>query len=693
MKAGETSLQKLMNSSLQFMIPIYQRTYSWTQKQCLQLWTDIIKIANDTTDKVHFIGSVVYIDFGTPLGRPQQLLLIDGQQRITTLSLLLCALVRNMEEQGIVSNLVTTGKIHNQFLLNSDEAGMDKYKLLLTEQDKDTLTRLLDGTEKTLINPSKRILDNFQYFMKMLSDEDVDKVFLGINKLALVAISLDKTADNPQLIFESMNSTGKDLSQADLIRNYILMGLSQDEQNRLYQTYWRPMEQSFGQQGYTDYFDWFMRDFLTSQNSSGRICKIGEVYEAFKIYHNNGINNEQILKSVYTYSKYYTSIHLGTEQDKELEKLWKQVRILDVGVSYPFLMRVYNDYENGIVLKEEFITIIEITISYIVRRVLCEIPTNSLNKTFATLFAKINKEQYLTSVLAEYVLKDSYRSFPTDAEIEEKLLSKDVYHLRIKNYILESLENANHKEPISVTGNGLTVEHIMPQNQNLNATWKVMLGDNWKEIHRTYLHTIGNLTLTGYNSEMSDRPFNEKRDHEKGFVHSHLQLNSDIAILDKWDEDEIIKRTHVLAKRIIKLWKYPEISEEDLQAYKGDISSEHIYVSMEHYPDMFEEVKSIFEELDRKILSLDTGIRKEFRQQYIAYKLESNFVNIKPSKSELTVGLNIPFDEISDDKGICRDTTNIGNFANNPVLFKVRELYEVEYAIKLINQSLLYQLN
>jgi uncharacterized protein with ParB-like and HNH nuclease domain len=357
------------------------------------------------------------------------------------------------------------------------------------------------------------MLKNFDLFSNIIDQgvESIEKIYVGINRLMLVSVALDKTQDNPQLIFESMNSTGKDLSQADLIRNYILMDQSPDMQNKLYTTYWRPMEQGFGQQGYTEYFDLFISDFLTSHNSSGRICKINEVYEAFKQYHKSGITAEQLLTEVFIYAQYYIHIHLGKEDDKELKALWEQIRLLDVSVCYPFLMRLYNDYENKVITKSDFITIIKATISYVTRRVICEIPTNSLNKTFSTFYLKIKKDKYVNSILCEYVVKDSYRAFPTDDEFKVKFMNKEIYKLRIRNYILESLENRNHKEPISIIEDGYTIEHIMPQNPNLSTEWQYMLGPNWKDIQKNLLHTIGNLTLTGYNSEMSDRPFNIKQ--------------------------------------------------------------------------------------------------------------------------------------------------------------------------------------
>lgn len=693
MKAGETSLQKLMNGAIQFIVPLYQRTYSWSFKQCNQLWKDIINITHNKDSVVHFIGSVVYIDLGTPIGKPQQLLLIDGQQRLTTLSLLLCALARYIEKNKL-EDKINPNKIKNYFLMNNEEKGEDKYKIILTEQDKDTFIKILEGTEITIQFPSEQMLRNYNLFKNIIeqSGEKIETIYEGINRLMLVSVALDKTQDNPQLIFESMNSTGKDLSQADLIRNYILMDLEPNIQDRLYKTYWRPMEHGFGQQGYTDYFDYFIRDFLTSQNSTGRICKIGEVYDAFKQYHKNGISNEELISEVYKYAQYYIRIHLEKEDDKELKKLWSELKQLDISVCYPFLIRVYDDYENQVITKDDFIKIIKATISYSVRRGICEIPTNSLNKTFATFYPKIKKENYLSSVLAEYVLKDSYRAFPTDDEFKLKFVSKEIYKLRIRNYILESLENYNHKEPISITGNGYTIEHILPQNPNLIEEWQNMLGENWKEVQKTYLHTIGNLTLTGYNSEMSDSAFDIKQTIEGGFKQSHLRLNDGLGDLEKWDESEIKKRASILADIAVNIWSYPVVTDEEIKEYLKSDMKEQKYTSIDHYAPMATEISNLYHEIDRKLLSLDVEVIKEYKKFYIAYKLDTNFVNIKPSKNELTVAFNIPYDVIVDEKGLCMNYTGIGNFASNEVLLKVDNDTDVNYIIELAKQALDYQL-
>ena len=560
MKAGEATLQKILNTSRQFIIPIFQRNFSWEKKQFKQLWTDIQRASKFTRERTHFIGSIVYIDMGTPAGRPQQLMLIDGQQRLTTLSLLLCALKRYVQKNDVETNLIKTKKIDNQFLLNSDETDDDKYKLLLNAQDRETYIKLLEQTEFTVNTPSKRIMNCYEYFYQQIEKcaDDLNSIFLGILNLSLVAISLDKDKDNPQLIFESMNSTGKDLAQSDLLRNYLLMDLSTKEQNRLYTTYWKPMEDAFGQYAYLEKFDYFIRDFLTIKQNNGRICKVNDVYEQFKRYYiEQNLAKEDILKEIFIYAKYYAAIELDREKDKDLRMYWRQIRMIDCHVAYPFFLQLYHDYEQKNLAKEDFILIIKTTISYIVRRAICEIPTNSLNKTFAVFYNKINKQDYVNSVLKEYILKTAYRAFPTDYEVREKLQTKDIYHFRLKNYLLEMLENYYHKEPIDIMRDNYTIEHIMPQSPELNTTWQKMLGENWREVQKIYLHTLGNLTLTGYNSEMGNKSFEEKLNGENGFKHSHLKLNQYVASCEAWNKKSIQQRTSLLTDLILKIWSYP----------------------------------------------------------------------------------------------------------------------------------------
>lgn len=567
LQAGETTLNKLLNTSRQFIVPIFQRNYSWQKSQYEQLWFDILRASKFKEKQNHFIGSIVYIDMGTPAGRPQQLLLIDGQQRLTTISILLCAIKDYVQKFNLETKLINLAKIKNQFLYNSDEIDEDRYKLLLNVQDKETYIKLIDNTIFTVNKPATNIIKCYEFFYERIEDfikqhGQIDEIYAGIFKLSLVSISLDKDSDNPQMIFESMNSTGKDLSQTDLLRNYLLMDLTPEKQTRLYKTYWKPMEELFGEDIYKNdlnKFDYFIRDFLTLKSDTGYICKINNVYENFKRYYlDNNCEKFAILKDLFTYAKYYACIDLLQENDDELKLYWQEFKKLDSHVVYPFLLKLYDDYSRQILIKEDFKKILQVVISYLWRRAICEIPTNSFSKIFATLYQAVDKEDYVNSIIKAFVFKSSYKRFPSDYEVREKLQTKDIYHFRLRKYLLEALENYYHKEPIDLNTANYTIEHIMPQNIEHNLSWQQMLGEDWQEVHSLYLHTLGNLTITGYNAEMSNKSFWEKVNGESGFKHSHLKLNESIAQSDVWNKKAIQRRTNILTDIILKIWKYPD---------------------------------------------------------------------------------------------------------------------------------------
>ena len=567
LQAGETTLNKLLNTSRQFIVPIFQRNYSWQKSQYEQLWFDILRASKFKEKQNHFIGSIVYIDMGTPAGRPQQLLLIDGQQRLTTISILLCAIKDYVQKFNLETKLINLAKIKNQFLYNSDEIDEDRYKLLLNVQDKETYIKLIDNTIFTVNKPATNIIKCYEFFYERIEDfikeyGQIDEIYAGIFKLSLVSISLDKDSDNPQMIFESMNSTGKDLSQTDLLRNYLLMDLTPEKQTRLYKTYWKPMEELFGEDIYkndVNKFDYFIRDFLTLKSDTGYICKINNVYENFKRYYlDNNCEKFAVLKDLFTYAKYYACIDLLQENDDELKLYWQEFKKLDSHVVYPFLLKLYDDYSRQILIKEDFKKILQVVISYLWRRAICEIPTNSLSKTFATLYQAVDKDDYVNSIIKAFVFKSIYKRFPSDYEVREKLQTKDIYHFRLRKYLLEALENYYHKEPIDLNTANYTIEHIMPQNIEHNLSWQQMLGENWQEVHSLYLHTLGNLTITGYNAEMSNKSFGEKVNGESGFKHSHLKLNESIVQCDVWNKKAIQRRTNILTDIILKIWKYPE---------------------------------------------------------------------------------------------------------------------------------------
>jgi uncharacterized protein with ParB-like and HNH nuclease domain/predicted transport protein len=687
MKAVESNLFKFLQGTKQFVIPIYQRTYSWSKPQCEQLWNDIIKAGSDENIPGHFIGSVVYIEKGIyQVSSVNQLLVIDGQQRLTTLSLLLLALAKYFEEKERTPDK-TKKKLLNYYLLNSEEEDLQKYKLYLTQTDKETYFSFLE--EKDLPKEfSPRVVENYKYFEESIkkSNLEPEEILNGIHKLFIVDVSLDRNYDNPQLIFESLNSTGLDLSQADLIRNYILMGQEPKLQEELYKKYWFPMEQSYGYE-YNSYFDRFMRDFLTIK--TGTIPVMRDVYRDFKKYLTvkTNINMTDVVKDIKYYSDLYVSMAFARFDDKEINDAFKDIIELKVEVAYPFLIQVFSDYSQKVIDKKSFLEILRSVESYVFRRVVVGIPTNSLNKTFANLYKEIIKEDYLVSYHAIMNLKDSYRRFPTDEEFKKEFVIKDFYNFRSRNYLLRKLENFGRKELVQVEE--YTIEHILPQNKNLSKEWKEMLGEDWENIQKKYLHTIGNLTLTGYNPELSDKPFLEKRNMSGGFKDSPIRLNGDLAILEKWNEEEIQKRANNLADKVTTIFAYKDISEEILEKYQAkEKESENGQYTVENFSRSLQgEMLVLFNHLRIRILNIDSSVREEYKKLYIAYKNTTNFVDIEPQKKRLRLNLNMDFDEIKDPESKCKDVTDLGTWGNGNVEFSVFENKDIDYAMFLIEQS------
>jgi uncharacterized protein with ParB-like and HNH nuclease domain/predicted transport protein len=690
MKATETKFLDFLKGPKQFIIPIYQRTYSWTLKQCEQLWRDIVRAAMDETVSGHFVGSIVYIQKGLyRIAAIPQLLVIDGQQRLTTVSLLLSALGQALQQESDQAE-ITLKKLTNYFLANAEEEGDLRYKLLLTQSDRQTLTRLVDG-KAVPEDHSKRVAENYAFFRIKIAESDLDlaTLYKGIGKLIVVDISLDREHDNPQLIFESLNSTGLELSQADLIRNYVLMGLEPKQQEALYTDHWFPMEQSFGQVEYAAQFDRFMRDYLTIR--LGRIPNIREVYAEFKGYvATTGKDDAALVQTVadiYRFSRHFVRIALEREDDKELRHALQDINTLKVDVAYPFLLEVYDDYAAGKISRDDLLRILRTVESYVFRRAVSGIPTNSLNKTFATLSKSIDKDRYLESFTAALLLKDSYRRFPADEEFMRELAVKDVYNFRNRNYLLRRLENHDRKERVSVEE--YTIEHILPQNENLSVSWKADLGDKWKDVHARYLHTIGNLTLTGYNPEYGDRPFKEKRDMHGGFADSPIRLNEGLGKLEAWNEAEIANRANRLVNLATKVWPLPMLPSETLEKYrknKAKDEGEHVY-TLEDHPKLKGDMLTLFELFRDRVLALGPDVTQHVLKLYIAFKTDTNFVDVIVRKRKLRLTLNMDFNEIDDPKGLCGDVTGKGMWGNGNVMVKLHSADELDDVLALIKQS------
>ena len=696
MKATEANLLKFLRKSPQFVIPIYQRNYSWTAEQCRQLWSDLMRAGRDEKVQAHFIGSIVYVERGLSSVTSQEaLLVIDGQQRLTTSTLLIAALAKHFETQGLGELLeaFSNKKLRNYYLLNPDEEGERHFKLILSETDKDTLLAILQKTPLPA-EASSRITENYALFQELIAANqgELEAICQGLAKLVIVDVSLDRAQDNPQLIFESMNSTGLELSQADLIRNFILMGLEPKLQTELYNTYWRPMERAFGQAAYVVHFDAFMRHYLTAK--TGEIPNVREVYVAFKTFA-RGLKGDtrDLVTDIHAYASYYCAMALGTEADASLKQAFHDLRELKVDVAYPLLLDVYHDYKQGRLTSEEVLRIVRLVESYVFRRAICAIPTNSLNKTFAGMSRTLKKDRYLESVQAAFLLLPSYRRFPSDDEFQRDVKVRDLYNFRSRSYWLRRLENHGRKERVMVED--YTIEHILPQNEALSKEWQVELGTDWQRVQQDWLHTLGNLTLTGYNSEYSDHPFAYKRDqvtdkdgNPVGFAHSPLKLNLGLGKVSQWNETTIKDRADRLATDAAKVWGAPQLADDVLDAYRPAAAKPgQQYGVADHAHLTAGPMRELFDALRKSVLTLDPCVNEEFLKLYVAYKAETNFVDVVPQAKRLLLVLNLSIDDIEDPKGMCRDISNIGRWGNGDVEIGLSTVDELPYVMGLIRQS------
>ena len=690
MKATEATLLQFLNKSPQFVIPIYQRTYSWTDRECQQLWDDIMRAGRNDEVNAHFVGSVVYIEKGLyQVSAQSPLLVIDGQQRLTTVSLLLEVLARHLGESEPVDGF-SAKKIRHYYLLNALEEGERGFKLILTQTDKDSLIAIVQQ-KKLPVEHSVWIKRNFEFFEERVAGlgKDLEPLCKGLSKLVIVDVALNRDQDNPQLIFESMNSTGRELSQADLIRNFILMGLEPKHQTLLYEDHWRPMEVNFGQEAYGSLFDSFMRHYLTLK--TGDIPRVSAVYEAFKAYSRepkvaaNGVDS--LVRDIQAFAGYYCAMALGKEPERSLAEAFQDLRELKVDVAYPFLLELYHDYTKGLLPSDDFTKAIRLVEAYVFRRAICAIPTNSLNKTFATLGRSLKKERYLESIEASFLLLPSYRRFPNDEEFKREFVVRDLYNFPRRSYWLRRLENFDRKERVPV--DEYTIEHIMPQNDNLSSQWKKDLGPEWKSIHESRLHTLGNLTLTGYNGEYSDRPFIEKRDMPGGFKDSPLRLNEGLGVAGIWNADTIQQRANRLATTGIRVWAAPSLSIENLEMYIPKSHKASSSYSIEDYVHLADgtSTRSLFEVLRKELVALDPCVIEEFLFSYVAYKAETNFVDVVPQAKRLRLTLNMKFHELYDPRGIARDVTNVGKWGNGDVEVGLATLDDLPYVLGLIRQS------
>lgn len=522
---------------------------------------DLISVYRNNISS-HFFGSIVFV--GEELASGTEFSIIDGQQRLTTISLLLLAIYNYVTQNNITTRIINPKKIKDSYLVDEYAPDELKLKLKLAKNDKVAYENLF--TNETVIENSS-VTGNYNYFFNRISrmeSSEIDGLFSAIQKLLIVKISINPAhGDDPQLIFESLNSTGLELEEADKVRNFVLMGLNSNLQTECYNNYWAKIESLTGHNVSS-----FLRYYLAIKEQ--KLWPVNKLYKFFKDYITRNNLNEDItilLKDLLKYSEYYNLV-ISTNGTTGYRGSLTRIKMLDFTIVYPFAMELFEAYENNLLSEQDLDEIFQIIESYMARRIICGIDSGSLNKMFAFMGKGIRdliaKEKISYLVAFKYIIlnKVGHYRFPRDNEYEEKFITKDIYSIKsnYKKYFLAELENYDNQEKIDVYGQldtgELTIEHIMPQ--TLNEQWKIELGDNYEHIYDTYLHTMGNLTLTGYNSKYSNLTFKEKCNIEKGFSDSRLYLNKYVAQQSEWNESTICRRARILFERSLKIWILPE---------------------------------------------------------------------------------------------------------------------------------------
>lgn len=568
MKASEEMLFRLLDGGdKRFIIPVYQRPYSWKKSNCELLLKDLSELAARNENATHFFGSIVYVV--NNIGSCNEYIIIDGQQRITTISLLLLA-IRNYIVNTSLSIDINATEITNRYLTDAYSDSAKKLKLKLVQGDDAAYDRLI---EKLQPIENNNVTVNYNFFystLSSLSNAEIKGLYNAIRKLIIVNISLSpQHGDDPQLIFESLNSTGLDLEEADKIRNYVLMKLPSSQQERVYKNYWEKLESKVSK----DDINKFIRYYLAFKTRE--LANENKLYFAFKNYRekNSSKQIEDVLSDILVFAEFYNQIKRAKISDKKsyLSNI-ARINKLEVNTVTPLLFDLFYAKSQSILTDEEISECVSVIESYITRRIICGLPTSALNKIFVNMGAEIqkyidtNRASYIDALKFSLLSKTGKSRFPGNSDFAEKFVAYELYNAKpnTKKYLLERLENFNNRERVAVddlidTGE-LTIEHVMPQ--TLTDEWKDSLGENWELVHSKYKDTVGNLTLTAYNSDYSNLSFTKKKtlavnDVKKGFLFSKLSLNSYIKECDEWTEKQISERAANLYAWAEKIWQTP----------------------------------------------------------------------------------------------------------------------------------------
>jgi uncharacterized protein with ParB-like and HNH nuclease domain len=541
MNANEAKLQPILEGTKQYVVPLFQRPYSWDKDQWGRLWDDLKELCEESNPRNHFMGSIVTMPTTSVPEGVTKYLLIDGQQRLTTIFIIL-ALLRDRATQN--ANKELAEEIHNTLLVNTYKKEGDYFKLLPTQNDRSHFQNLI---ESTMFDESNSITNAYKFFDRKIKQNNINEELLKkiiTNHLSVISILLDIN-DNPYLVFEGLNAKGKPLSQADLIRNYFFMRIHVNDQERIYHLYWKPMQDALGED-----LTEFIRHYLMKD---GTFVRQNDVYFMLK----DLTSKEDViqwLEDLKRFADYYQKITDPLKEDNANIRLaMSRINRLQVTTIFPFLLNCYHNYHIGMINAGEFIDILRIIENFIIRRYICNVPTNQLNKIFPPLNLQIQNASHSSFVDGARIILQN-KGYPKDIEFKERLKDAKLYgqgDRAIKTkLILETIEESfGHKERIDFEG--VQLEHIMPQ--TLDPNWKDYLGDDWEKTHDLLLHSLGNLTLTAYNPEISNAKFDQKK---KYYSESHIEMNKYFSDISEWKKEDIERRSEFLSDKALEIWPY-----------------------------------------------------------------------------------------------------------------------------------------
>ncbi len=681
MEASVTRLVELLGDAKQYLVPLFQRPYSWERKEWQTLWDDIVELCETETPRPHFFGTIVTIPARSVPEGVAKFSLIDGQQRYTTVSILFASMCQVAMQKG-EDRLAE--EIQERFLINKFAEGNDYFKLLPTQSDREDYKKIILGESP---RSGSRLSKAFHFFESQLhkSEFKLSTIKTIIERyFSIVRVLLDER-DDPYLVFESLNAKGMPLSQADLIRNYFLMRLHTNRQEEIHARLWLPMEMRLGEKNLTE----FIRHYLVMRKSD--FVKAAETYFTLKGYvESNNLNPEHELQQLHQFSTYYAKLlEPQQEPDADIRRALIRLNRLEVTTAYPFLLACYHDYAQQHLSSADFVEILRTLENFIVRRFVCNVPTNQLNKIFSPLYRQVQEKVQAQQIPFVESLKDilEQRNYPKDYEFKRNLLENKLYGSgdrgKKTKFILETIEESyEHHEPVLF--DDLQIEHVMPQTPT--AWWQSHLGENWEFVREKYLDTLGNLTLTGYNPELSNADFENKKSIYKN---SHLELNAYFNDVETWRESDITLRGEVLSNTCLEIWAY--FGKQNIQE-QGSTDTERAYTfeTMHNSDFLTGEVLELLEDLQDRVLRL-AGVEEDILKQCISYRAKGRtFLSVVPLRSGLKLYLNLPPQEVRQ-YAFCRDVSKVGHWGTGDVEVKLKEFSDIDRTIPLIEKAYQYQ--